>query len=116
MGKAGQHIVSVSIASGASSSGSADLGSYFNNVYVYVSTMSTAAAITVQDSPDAGTTFYNKFIYANSATTQANQIVIASGVGTNGGMLDLDAGCRYLRFLASAVVSGGVQFKVVGYD
>lgn len=110
----GQYQVTCTMASGASTSGGADLGCYQSEVYVYVSTMSTAAAITVQDSPDGGTTYYNKFVMANSATTQANPIVIASGVGTNGGVVRLEGGARYVRFLASAVVSGGVQFKVVG--
>lgn len=112
----GQNQIDVVIASGASTSSSVDLRAYQSQVYVYVSTMSTQAAITVQDSPDGGTTFYNKFVFANSSTTQANQVVIASGVGTNGGMIKLDGGGRYLRFLASAVVSGGVLIKVVGND
>lgn len=110
----GQNQVTGSIASGASTSGGIDLGAHYNNVYVYISTMSTQAAITVQDSPDAGTTYYNKFVFANSGTTQANPVIIMSAVGTNGGMIKLDGGGRYMRFLASAVVSGGVQFKVVG--
>lgn len=112
----GQFMATGSIASGASTSGGIDLKAYRNDVFVYVGTMSTAAALTVQDSPDDGTTYYNKFVMANSATTQANAIVIASGVGANGGMIHLAGGARYVRFIASAVVSGGVQFKVVGND
>lgn len=112
----GQFQVACTIASGASTSGNADLGAYRGTIYVYVGTMSTAAAITVQDSPDGGTTFFNKFVAVNSATTQAAPVVIASGVGANGGVVKIDAGGRYLRFIASAVVSGGVQFKVVGND
>lgn len=112
----GQHQINVAIASGASTSSYADLGAHKKDVFVYVGTMSTAAALTVQDSPDGGTTFYNKFVFANSATTQANPVVIASGVGTGGGMIKLDGGARCVRFIASAVVSGGVTFKVVGND
>ena len=112
----GQFQVNVVIASGASTASVADLGCYRENIYVYVSTMSTQAAIQVQDSPDMGTTFYNKFVMVNSSTTQAVPVIIASGVGTSGGMIKVLGGGRYLRFMASAVVSGGVLIKVVGND
>ena len=111
-----QYIKAGTIASGATTSGNLDLVSYRGQVYVYVTTMSTAAALTVQDSPDGGTTFYNKFVMANTATTQVNAVVIGSAVGTSGGMIRLEGGGRFLRFVASAVVSGGVGFTVVGYD
>ena len=112
----GQYGINVNIASGASTSSNIDLLYYRNTVFVYVGTMSTAAAITVQGSPDGGTTFYNKFIFANSATTQANQVVIASGVGTNGGQIQLEGGGRFMRLITSAVVSGGVTFKILANE
>ena len=112
----GQYQVNVAIASGASTSSSVDLLTHRDSIYVYVSTMSTQAAITVQDSHDGGTTFYNKFVMVNSSTTQAIPVVIGSAVGTSGGMIQLFGGGRYLRFIASAVVSGGVILKVVGND
>jgi hypothetical protein len=112
----GPYQVDVNIASGASTSSDVDLKYQRGNIYVYVSTMSTAAALTVQDSPNSGATFYNKFVMANSSTTQANPVIIGSALGTNGGVVRLEGGGRYLRFLASAVVSGGVGFKVMAYD
>ena len=111
----GQFQTTGTIASGASTSGGIDLQCHRGTVFVYVGTMSTAAAITVQDSPNGGTSYYNMFQIANSAATQANAYNIASGVGANGGVVRID-GARYLRFIASAVVSGGVAFTVVAND
>jgi hypothetical protein len=112
----GQRQFNVVIASGASTASLVDLGSYKSSLFVYVSTMSTAAAINLQDSPDGGTTFYNKFVYVASGTTQAVAMNIASSVGTNGGAIHLPFGGRYLRLMATGVVSGGVLLKVLAND
>lgn len=112
----GQAQFNVVIASGASTASVIDLGSYKSDLYVFVSTMSTQAAINVQDSPDGGTTFYNKFVYVASSTTQAAPVNIASSVGTNGGVVNIPFGGRYLRLMATAVVSGGVLLKVIAND
>lgn len=112
----GQVQFNVVIASGASTASLVDLGAYRNNLFIYVSTMSTAAAINLQESPDGGTTFYNKFVYVASGTTQAVPVNIASAVGANGGVVYIPGGGRYLRLMASAVVSGGVLLKVVAND
>ena len=107
-----------SIASGASTSGGVVIGANrYGRVAVQVGTMSTAAAIGVQATMD-GSTFYNVFHPTiNSATVATPQMYIASGVGTNGGITVLPVGGHeYIRFVASAVVSGGVQFKVICSD
>ena len=112
----GYPVLSDTIASGASTSAGIKLQNGWSYINVCVGTMSTAAALQVQGSPDDGTTFYNAFQYVASSTTQAAPIVIASNVGTNGGVIVLPGGFNYLRFIASAVVSGGVTFKLVCSD
>ena len=110
-------VFSDTITSGASTSAGINLKRGWKVVGVQVSTMSTAAALTVQHSADAGTTFYNAFVFSNSSTTQANPLIIASGVGAGGGFVQLQyGGLNYVRFIASAVVSGGVGFKIVCSD
>lgn len=104
----------VTMVSGASTSTPLDLNTGWNVLLVQVSTMSTAAAISVQNSLDGGTTYYNVFQPSiNSATVATPQYFIASGVGTNGGITQIPiAGLRQIQFLATAVVSGGVIFKI----
>jgi hypothetical protein len=111
-----RQVFSFTIASGASTSQNVDLGGgAWKIVSVQVGTMSTAAAIGVQNSVDGGTTFYNVFHPTiASSTVGTPQVFIASGVGTNGGIAQVPlAGMNNVRFLASAVVSGGVAIKVI---
>lgn len=109
---------SVAIASGASTSSDVVLGANrYGRIAVQVGTMSTAAAIGLQATVD-GTNYYNVFHPTiNSATVATPAMYIASGVGTNGGVTVLPAGgYQQIRFVATAVVSGGVQFKVICSD
>lgn len=111
-----RQVFSFTIASGASTSNNVDLGAKgWKVVQVQVGTMSTAAAISAQNSVDGGTTFYNVFHPTiASSTVGTPQVFIASGVGTNGGIAQIPAaGLNNLRFIASAVVSGGVAIKVI---
>jgi hypothetical protein len=111
---------SVVIASGAStSSGFALGGRPWARIGVQVGTMSTAAAIGIQNSVDGGTTYFNVFHpTVQSATVATPQLYIASGVGTNGGYCSLPPGTNLqnARFIATAVVSGGVSFNVLCSD
>jgi hypothetical protein len=110
----GQVVFTDTIASGASTSGGIDFGGGWSNIVVQVGSMSTAAAISVQHSSDGGTTYYNLFHPSiASATVGTPQYFIASGVGTNGGVVPIFGGLDRVRFLASAVVSGGVAIKVI---
>jgi hypothetical protein len=111
-----RQVFSFTIASGAATSDAVALGATaWKYVDVQVGTMSTAAAISIQSSLDGGSTFYNVFHPTiQSATVATPQVFIASGVGTNGGICQVPgAGLNHLRFVASAVVSGGVAIKVV---
>lgn len=114
----GSKTFSDSIASGASTSAGITLGgANYGRIVVQVGTMSTAAAIGLQHTMD-NSSYYNVFHQTiNSATVATPQVFIASGVGTNGGVTVLPvAGLQQIRFVASAVVSGGVQFKVICSD
>lgn len=79
-----------------------------------VSTMSTAAAIGLQHSSN-GTTWYNVFHPTiQSATVATPQMFIGSGVGTGGGTVVFPiTGFKQVRFVATGVVSGGVQFRAI---
>jgi len=105
------------IASGTSTSSGINLTRSWEKVSVVIPTMSTSAQIVVQVSPNSGTSFFNLFaIVPNTATVQANAISIASGVGANGGVVELlgaGAAAPFLRFVASDTVGGGVGFKII---
>lgn len=108
-------VYSDSIASGASTSSGINFQAAFGQMLLEVGTMSTAAAIGIQHSADGGTTWKNVFHPTiQSATVATPQMFIASGVGTNGGTVVFPiTGFKQVRFIATAVVSGGVQFKAI---
>lgn len=101
------------IASGASTSAGINMPDYgWTYLNVQVATMSTAAAIAVQASADSGSTYYNIFDVAPTSTV-SYQYIIASGVGTNGGVVYIPPGHKMLRFVATGTVTNGVVFKVI---
>lgn len=106
------------IASGSATSSDVVLARGWKVINVQVGTMSTAAAISIQNSADEGSTYYNVFHNTiQSATVATPQVFIASGVGTNGGVAGVPVvGLNRIRFVSSAVVSGGVAFKVICSD
>ena len=105
------------IASGASTSSGVPLGGKaWQAICVQVGTMSTGAAIKVQNRLNGGT-YYDVYVVANSAVTQVNALIIGGASMANGGFAVLPAvGFNDIRFITSAVVSGGVSFTVVGSD
>lgn len=107
-------VYTASIASGASSVSLA-LDRAYSTLYGELSTMSTAAAIDLWGSTD-GTTFRPVFERVNTAPVQYQTMVVASGVGANGGVFPINTIYPYLQFRASAVVSGGVTVKLIGVD
>jgi hypothetical protein len=118
MGYGAKSVFSDTIASGASTSAGINLARSWNTIMVQVGTMSTAAAVGVQNSVDSGVTWYNVFHEVqNSSTVGAPQLYIPSGVGTNGGSVGLPLNqLMQVRFVATAVVSGGVGFKIICGD
>jgi len=110
-------VFSDSVASGASTSSGVDLKKAWQSVALQVGTMSTAASMSLQNSVDGGLTFYNVYIpQQNTATSGYFPLSVASGVGTNGGFVVLNAPLSYPRVVCTGVVSGGVLFKFLCID
>ncbi len=106
-------------ASGASTSSFIDLGTYgYRSLALNAVTMSTGALITVWGS-DAATaasaltaTFFPVMERVNTAPVQHQALTVATT--TSGGWAVLDAPPhRFLKFITSDVVSGGVSFTVL---
>lgn len=104
------------IASGASTSSYIDLGKSFRQLAINAVTMSTGAMITVYGCDSATGTYgpvYQKVF--NTATSAYLSITV--GTATSGGWCVIDAPpVRYIEFITSAVVSGGVSITVIGSD
>lgn len=98
------------VASGASSTQIA-LDKAYSKIFAEISTMSTTAAWDVFGSSD-GTTYRPVLERINTAPVQYQTLTVASGIGTNGGIVPIEPICPYLQFRASAVVSGGVTIKL----
>lgn len=108
-------VITGTIASGASTLTSIQLGKSYSKVFAEISTMSTAAAFDLYGSCD-GTKFYPLFERTNTAPVQYQTLTVASGVGANGGQAPIYPGAPYLQFRASAVVSGGVTVNLICWD
>jgi hypothetical protein len=105
------------IASGASTSVGVDLSRSWQSVNLQIGTMSTGVNLNVQATVASGSTYYTVYQPTiNSATVATNSFVVSSGVGVGGGITPIPAGFRYMRFVGTGVVSGGVIFKVICSD
>ena len=102
------------IASGASTV-SFSLDKSYSSDYAEVGTMSTAAAISVYGGADS-TSFYALNERVNTATDQYQAVTIQSSAVANGGVVPVPAGVANYQFRTSAVVSGGVVFKLICAD
>lgn len=110
-----KQVFSVGTASGASTSSSMDLGdkSFTKLALTYV-TMSTGAMVTVYGSSD-NSTFKVVNERVNTAPVQHQSLTVATSTSGSWCMLDAPP-FRYLQFVTSAVVSGGVSFTVIASD
>lgn len=109
-------VYSVGIASGASTSSYVDLGGKsYTKLAVNAVTMSTGAAITVYGCDTATGTYYPILERVNTAPVQHQAVTIATT--TSGGWAMLEPmPFRYVQFITSAVVSGGVSFTILAQD
>ena len=103
------------IASGASSCEIDTGGDAFTKVFVQLPTMSTAVVFDVYGSHD-GSAYAQVFERVNTAPVQYQSLIVAAGVGTNGGIAPLDVTSRYVQLRGSAVVSGGVAVKLITWN
>lgn len=104
-------------ASGASTSSSIDLGGrYCKKLALHYVTMSTGAMVTVLGSDSLTGTFLPISAQVpGTATVAYNNLTVATTVSGGWGVFD-GPPHRYLQFITSAVVSGGVSFTVIGND
>ncbi len=103
-------------ASGASTSSYVDLGgkSYTKLAVNYV-TMSTGAAVTLYGAASSDGTFLPVHERVNTAPVQYQALTIATT--TSGAWACVEAPpFRYVKFITSAVVSGGVSYTVLAFD
>lgn len=109
-------VFNVGVASGASTSSSLDLGgkSYTKLAVNYV-TMSTGAAVTVYGAAAPTATFLPVHERVNTAPVQYQALTIATSVSGAWAVIDAPP-FRYLQFITSAVVSGGVSYTVLAFD
>lgn len=108
-----KQVFTCNTASGASTSSYIDMGTYgFRSIAVNAVTMSTGAAITVYGCDTTGGTFYPVLERVNTAPVQHQAMTIATT--TSGGWAILDAPPhRYVQFITSAIVSGGVSYTII---
>jgi hypothetical protein len=109
-------VYTVGAASGASTSSYLDLGGKsYTKIAVNAVTMSTGAAVTIYGCTTAGGTYLPVHERVNTAPVQYQAVTIATS--TSGAWAVLDAPpFRYLQFITSAVVSGGVSYTVTTFD
>jgi len=84
---------------------------------VQIATMSTAVQMMVYASLDEGTTYYPLYnLQTNTSTVAANTFCVLAGIGTAGGIVQIPPGHRNIQMRGTAVVSGGVAFKIIALD
>jgi len=101
-------IFDATVASGADT-GSADLSKAWSRVYAEVASLSTNAEIAIQGSADGSTYRALKFELQSGTVAPAAQLIGSAAVP---GIIPIDVHVRYIKFKASAVVSGGVVIKL----
>lgn len=104
------------IASGASTSSYVDLGGKsFTRYAINVVTMSTGAAVTIYGATSAAASYYPINERVNTAPVQHQPLTIATTTSGNWVMFD-NLPFQYVKFITSAVVSGGVSFVIQAAD
>lgn len=101
-------------ASGASTSSYIDTGGYpLSKMAVRYVTMSTGALVTVYGCDTKDGTYLPVMVGdINTAAAEFNNLTIATAVSNNWAVIDAPPH-RYMQFITSAVVSGGVSFTVL---
>lgn len=104
------------IASGASTSSYVDFGGKsFSRYAINVVTMSTGAAVTIYGAASAAGTYYPIAERVNTAPVQHQALTIATTTSGQWVMFD-NLPFQYVKFITSAVVSGGVSFSIQAAD
>lgn len=110
-------VYTATITSGTSSCNSPTMpvGNYICSVVV--PTMSTAVQMMLFASADEGSNYYQVYsVVPNTSTVAINSFCIAAGIGTSGGIVQVPPGHRNIQLRGTAVVDGGVIFKIISMD
>lgn len=113
-----KQIYYASTASGASTSGAIDMGDKsFSKWAVTYATMSTGALVTVLGSDSSSGTYKQINQLVPSTSTVAYQAMqIATAISGSGWAVFDAPPIRYIKFITSDVVSGGVSYTVYAAD
>jgi hypothetical protein len=114
MGHGADQIFSVSIASGATLSGAADLGRAWGRVYLEIRSMISNSQHYIQGSSDNSTFRRVYFDSLNSSTVGTNLYVIASAVSN--GIVPAPPGIQYLKVETTATADSGQTYKIICSD
>lgn len=107
-------VYSANILSGASSCQFPTMPAGAYVASLQIGTMSTAVQMMVYASLDEGASYYQVYtVQQNTSTVAANSFCVLAGIGTAGGVVQVPIGHRNLQIRGTAVVSGGVAFKIV---
>lgn len=103
----------VTMASGATLTGSLDLGRAYGKVYL--DPTGAASEVRIQAAAASGGTFrqvYHPSI--NSSTVGANMFKIPSSV--SGGLIEIPNGLRFIKVETTATVDNGATFTLIASD
>ena len=110
-------VYSANILSGASSCQFPTMPAGAYITCLEIGTMSTAVQMMLYASLDEGATYRQMYtIQQNTSTVAANSFCVLAGIGTAGGVVVVPPGHRNLQIRGTAVVSGGVAFKIIALD
>ena len=110
-------VYSANILSGASSCQfpTMPVGAYV--AALEIGTMSTAVQMMLYASLDEGASYRQMYtVQQNTSTVAANSFCVLAAIGTAGGAVAIPPGHRNLQVRGTAVVSGGVAFKIIALD
>lgn len=103
----------VIIASNATTSAELDMGRVWKKVYLAPN--SCGAEVRMLACESSGGTFKSVYLpQPATSTVQANLWKVATGV--SGGVIEIAAGFRYMKFTVTATAANGTTFVVYGAD
>ncbi len=113
-----KQVFTVEVASGASTSSFIDLGDKsYSEIAVNYVTMSTGMVVNVFGCPaSAGTYLQVNQLITNTATVVYQPMQIPTSVSGSGWAVFACPPFRYIKFVCTGVVSGGVSFTAIAAD
>lgn len=100
----------------ATSCSSIDLQRGWKTMFLKVPTMTSNTEIYVNGSDDNSTFRPIYHPQQNSASPVGNRFIVNSAIGSNGGMVPIPNGFRYIKVETSAICSFAAGFKIICSD